>query len=160
MSCYEPIWDSSLVLSRIKNYYHENLIINREYFDSPTSKPTVIRYFYNDTILIKEVKTKADSALFVNTGGKFKVESIQYNYDNLNRLISILNFREADLLDSTSVTYYDNTPIWTTFDNQYEEKSIVKCIYDKHHKETERIYPNHRIVKWIYKKNGLDAGSL
>jgi len=155
MSCYEPIWDSSIVLSLIKNYYYENLVIKQEYFDSPTSKPTVVRYFYNDTILIKKVKTKADSALVVSTGEKYKVESTHYNYDKLNRLISFSNFREASSLDSTSVTYHGDTTIWATFDNQYEEKSIVKSIYDKHQKEIERIYPNHRIVKWIYNKNGL-----
>lgn len=155
MLCYEPRLDSTVVLTLIKNYYKDNLIIKREYFDNPNSKPTIRRYFYNDTLLIKEVKTRPDTSLIVSTGGKFKVESKEYKYDDSNRLASILSFREAQLLDSTSISYHNDTTTWITFDNFNEEKSIVKTIYDQYQREIERIYPEEQIIKWNYNKNGL-----
>ena len=155
MSYYEPTLDSSIVMTFIKNYYSKNLIIKREYFDSPSAKSKVITYHYNDTLLTKEIKTKPDSSPIANTGEKFKAESTEYKYNNANKLVSILNFREANLLDSTSVNYHNDTTTWTSFNSQNRETSVVKIIYDIFDREIKRIYPGSKIIKWKYKENGL-----
>ena len=155
MSCFEPIADSSVVLSSIKYYYEADLLVKREHYDSPKSVPMVTKYLYNDTLLMSEIRTKPDSSLIVSTGEKFKVESVEYKYDDSNRLISILNYRESRKLDSTSITYDNLNKTWTTFNNQEGEKSVVKMIYDDQGRETERIHPEKSITKWSYAENGL-----
>lgn len=155
MSCYEPTLDSSVTMTFIKSYYDDNLIVEREYFDSPGSKPMEVTYIYDHNLLIEERKTKADSSFIVSTGEKFKVESTEYRYDDEERLTTVLNFRESRLLDSTSVTYHGNTKTWTTFDSSNKVISIVKSIYDSLNREVERIYPEKRSVRWIYDEIGL-----
>lgn len=155
MSCYEPTLDSSVAMTFIKNYYNDNLIVKREYFDSPKSKPTAVTYIYDSNLLIEEKKTQADSSLIVNTGEKFKEESKEYRYDDSQRLTTILSYRETRLLDSTSVTYHGNTKTWTTFNSNNQEILTVKSRYDSLNREVERIYPDQRVVKWYYTENGL-----
>jgi len=155
MSCYEPTLDSSVVMTLIKSYYKENLIVKREYYDNPSANPTEITYIYDNKLLSEERKTHADSSLIVNTGEKFKLESTAYRYDNSQSLTTVLNFRESRLLDSTTVTYHGNTKTWTTFDSSNQVTSIVKSVYDSLNREVERIYPEKRNVKWYYKENGL-----
>ena len=155
MSTYEPTLDSSIVISMIRNYYNDNLLAKKEHFDNLESKPTVTKYFYIDTLLIKENRTKPDSSLIVATGEKFKEESVVYRYDNSQKLTTVLNFRGTHLLDSISVTYNDDVVTWTTFDNENKERSVVKMIYDRYDREKERIYPDQQVVKWYYTENGL-----
>ncbi len=155
MSCYEPTLDSSVAMTFIKNHYVDNLIVKREYFDSPISKPTEVTYIYDHNLLIEERKTKADSSLIVSTVEKFKIESTVYRYDDEERLTTVLNFRESQLLDSTCVNYHNNTRTYTSFNSQNRETSVVKFIYDLYDREIERIYPEKKIIKWVYKENGL-----
>jgi hypothetical protein len=155
VSTYEPTLDSSILISMIKNYYDNNFIVKKEHFDNPESKPTVTKYFYRDTLLVREIKSKSDTSLDFETAEKFKQESAVYRYDDTQKLSTILNFRESHLLDSISITYHNDTTIWTTFDILNNEESVVGIIYDHDKREKERVYPDQRKVHWLYDENGL-----
>lgn len=154
MTSYEPTIDSTIVLTQIRNHYDtNNLLVKKEYFDTPTSIPTVVNYYYVDSLLMKEVKLKSTNSLKV-TSEFFNEEVIYYTYDSLNRLSSMKSFWEGNPLDSTSISYNGDTTTWKQFNQSNQLTSIVSSVFDDQRREIERIYTD-KTCRWIYQENGL-----
>lgn len=155
-SVYEPALDSTVFIHQINYFYNDdNVLIKKVHFDKPSKVSLTVDYFYEGNKLVKQVRTKPDSALIASTGERFLKQSTLFEYDKKDRLIAKKSYRESTLIERATCKYDGNTSTWKTTYLESGKTVTIVMTKDSEGRLTEKTTNRQSTYKLTYLPNGL-----